>query len=249
MSRDLTEIARAYDAIHGRRADAPVADDPWHLWVQGALDRARDLDGKRVLEAGCGRGALTHWLSSQAAKATVVGTDVSTAALRRAAVVPHEGTATPVGWPASDVAQLPFADGAFDTVICCETIEHVLDPAAAVRELARVVAPGGRLWITAPSYLNPTGLYRGYLRLRGRRYDEGGQPVANFTMLPQTIGWVRASGLTVERVDGVGHYLPFPGRAPVRFAALDARVLRPLCKWTALHCAIIAHKAPREPSA
>lgn len=242
MSREVADIARAYDAYHDQWEGPPAADDPWHLWVQRALDPARDLHGKRVLEAGCGRGALTHWLASHAQDAVVIGSDVSTSALKRAQASAATPDIQPAGWSASDVAQLPFADHSFDTVICCETIEHVLDSAAAIRELARVLRPGGHLFLTAPSYLNCTGLYRGYLRLTGRRYDEGGQPVAHFTMLPQTVDWVRAAGLVVERTDGVGHYLPFPGRAPIRIDALDAPALRPMLKWVALHSAVIARK-------
>jgi 2-polyprenyl-3-methyl-5-hydroxy-6-metoxy-1,4-benzoquinol methylase len=237
----IASIAGAYNRYHEQFEGPPVADDPWHLWAQQALDRARDLDGQRVLEAGCGRGALTHWLAAHARPAVLIGTDLSSTALQRAHASAPAGDST-VGWPASDVARLPFADQSFDTVICCETIEHVLDPHAAIRELARVLAPGGRLFLTAPSYLNATGLYRGYLRLTGRHYDEGGQPVAQFTTLPRTLGWVRDAALVVEQVDGRGHYLPFPGRAPIRIAALDATPLRPILKWSALHTAVIARK-------
>ena len=238
---DLKSLATAYDAFHGRRDWLPIADEPWHRWTQGVLDRARDLDGKRVLEAGCGRGGFALWLASASAPALLVASDFSAGGLRQARAA-AQGVPAPAGWPAADVAHLPFADGAFDTVFCFETIEHVVDPPAAVRELARVVAPGGRLFLTTPSYLNATGLYRGYLRLRGRRYDEGGQPIAQFTMLPLTLHWVQSAGLVLERVDGTGHYLPFPGRSPIRMHGLDAVALRPLLKWSALHSHLIARK-------
>ncbi len=241
----ITHIARAYDAYHEKWTGTPVADDPWHAWVQRVLDRDRDLDGKRVLEAGCGRGALIHWLAHHSRHAVLIGSDLSPAALRHARSVPTGE----VGWPAADVAWLPFADATFHTVICCETIEHVTDPGAVVRELSRVLAPGGRLFLTAPSYLNATGLYRGYLRLRGRRYDEGGQPVAQFTTLPRTIGWVRAAGLHIEQTRGSGHYCPFPGRSPIRFAALDAAAWHPLLKWCALHTGIVAQRPLPRPAA
>ena len=237
----LTTIADAYDRYHEQFDGVPVADDPWHRWAQRVLVRARDLDGQRVLEAGCGRGALTHWIAAHARPAVLVGTDLSSTALRRARTS-ASAASDAAGWPASDVARLPFASGAFDTVICCETIELVRDPATAVRELGRVLAPGGRLFLTAPSYLNATGLYRGFLRLTGRRYDEGGQPVAQFTSLPRTLAWVRRAGLHVEQADGEGHYLPFPGRAPIRVAALDGAALRPVLKWSALHTSVIARK-------
>ena len=241
MPRELRDIAQTYDRIHARRPERPATDDPWHDWTKRAVDRSTDLDGRRVLEAGCGRGGFSHWIAAHATPALFVASDFSTAALHIARDT-NPGPGGPVGWPAADVAHLPFTNDAFDTVFCCETIEHVLDPPAVVRELARVLAPGGRLFLTTPSYLNATGLYRGYLRLVGRRYDEGGQPVAQFTMLPLTLAWVRRAGLVVERVDGSGHYLPFPGRAPMRALALDAPALRPLLKWAALHSSIVARK-------
>lgn len=62
------------------------------------------------------------------------------------------------------VAQLPFVDGAFDTVVCTEVIEHVEDPFALMVELNRILAPGGHLilstgWI-APYHPEPKDYYR-----------------------------------------------------------------------------------------
>ncbi len=51
-----------------------------------------------------------------------------------------------------DIAALPFADDAFDLVICSEVLEHVPDHAAAVSELVRVLKPGGDLVVSVPRY-------------------------------------------------------------------------------------------------
>ena len=50
----------------------------------------------------------------------------------------------------SDAAEIPVPDGCFDCVLCTEVIEHHPEPARVVRELARVLSPGGRLILTAP---------------------------------------------------------------------------------------------------
>lgn len=49
-----------------------------------------------------------------------------------------------------DAERLPFADGTFDAVICAELLEHVFDPRQVVREIRRVLRPGGRVLITVP---------------------------------------------------------------------------------------------------
>ena len=50
----------------------------------------------------------------------------------------------------SDIAQIPAPDAAFDAIVCTEVLEHVPSPERAVAEMSRLLAPGGRLLLTAP---------------------------------------------------------------------------------------------------
>jgi 2-polyprenyl-3-methyl-5-hydroxy-6-metoxy-1,4-benzoquinol methylase len=143
-----------------------------------------------------------------------------------------------ITWQVGDIQAIAQPNASFDTVVSCETIEHVPEPAKAVSELARVLKPGGRLFLTTPNYLGVYGLYRGYLRLRGRRFTEVGQPINQFTMLPRTLLWLKRAGLTTETISGEGHYAFFPGRNPQRLRFLDHAVL----KWIALHVLVVAIK-------
>jgi 2-polyprenyl-6-hydroxyphenyl methylase/3-demethylubiquinone-9 3-methyltransferase len=117
------------------------------------LRQLGDLHGRLVLDAGCGGGLVARELA--AAGATVVGLDRSLGSLgvaRRA--VGRRGPGNPEGVPRSTggfhpaqgrLERLPFADGVFDVVVAADVLEHVPDLPAAVAELARVLAPGGRL--------------------------------------------------------------------------------------------------------
>ncbi|HEY6510272.1 MAG TPA: class I SAM-dependent methyltransferase [Vicinamibacterales bacterium] len=51
-----------------------------------------------------------------------------------------------------DVVDVPVADGRFDLVWCSQTLEHVPEPVAALREFHRILKPGGECWLTAPFY-------------------------------------------------------------------------------------------------
>lgn len=50
----------------------------------------------------------------------------------------------------ADAAALPFTDASFDGVVCLEVLEHVADPAAVIREIARVLKPGATAWLSMP---------------------------------------------------------------------------------------------------
>ena len=209
---------------------------------QSVLDPKCDLQGKRILEIGCGGGEFCCWLSKQPHRpAQIVAADFAATAVKKGRASALEQRLFGILWEVSDIQMLPFGDETFDTVISCETIEHVPDPPRAVRELTRVLKPGGRLFLTTPNYLGVYGLYRVYLRLVGRRYTELGQPINNFTWLPRTRHWISSAGLRVLDTDGVGHYFLFPRMLPRQITILDNP--RYLMRWLALHSLVVAEKA------
>jgi SAM-dependent methyltransferase len=108
--------------------------------------RAQDLAGLRVLDVGCGDRPYDALF---AGAAELVGFDV-----------PGNVHADLHG----SIDALPVEDGSFDAALCLQVLEHVPDPAAAVRELRRVVRPGGRVLLSThgvyPFHPNPDDLWR-----------------------------------------------------------------------------------------
>jgi ubiquinone/menaquinone biosynthesis C-methylase UbiE len=230
----MTSDARErYDRWHRDLGPSLEPDAPWHAMIRERLDIERDLAGRRVLEVGSGRGDFACWLARRdPAPQRVTAADLSPVAVAKGRAFAAELRLDGVDFAVADIQCLPFPDAAFDTVISCETIEHVPDPPRAVRELARVLRPGGRLFLSTSNYLNIWLLYRGYLRLFGRRFQEAGQPINRMTMTPATLRWVRRAGLRPESLDGRRHTLPFwPGRAALELRGLErCRLLRALAQ-------------------
>ena len=229
-----------YDAWHARHEIDRGADSPWHQLVAAHLDPDRDLKGKRVIEVGCGRGGFAARLTGMTLPPPwLVAADFSSAAISKGRLFAATAAVAPIRWELADVQSLGHPECSFDTVISCETIEHVPDPRTAICEFRRILKPGGRLLLTTPNYLGPMGLYRAYARAIGRPYTEEGQPINNFMLLPRLLRWVRQAGLRIVAVDGRGHYLPWPGRPPRANPALEKiRWLR----WAALHSLVVAQR-------
>jgi 2-polyprenyl-3-methyl-5-hydroxy-6-metoxy-1,4-benzoquinol methylase len=238
------EARAAYDEWHGSLAVDHLADTPWHRLVRIHLSGSADLAGKRVLEIGCGRGGFACWLASQeASPGEMIAADFSPSAVQKGKRFAAEKGLAQIRWEVMDIENIAHQNESFDTVISCETIEHVPDPQKAVRELSRILKPGGRLFLTTPNYMGLPGLHRLYVGLTGRTYREEGQPINNFMLLPRTRRMVVRAGLHVKVVDAIGHYLPFPGRPPIEMRALNNP--RFLMRWTGMHSLTIGEKPRR----
>jgi ubiquinone/menaquinone biosynthesis C-methylase UbiE len=105
--------------------------------------RAAQHAPQRVLELAAGTGAVTRRLARLLpAAAAITATDLNQAMLDQAAAV---GSSRPVAWQQADAMALPFADAAFDLVVCQFGVMFFPDKPAAYAEARRVLAPGGLL--------------------------------------------------------------------------------------------------------
>jgi len=103
-----------------------------------------DVAGRRILEVGCGSAPCARWLAGRGAQ--VVAFDLSSGMLRHgAAAASRTGITVPL--VQADVCDLPFADAAFDAAFSAfGGIPFVADSAGAMRQVFRVLRPGGR-WV------------------------------------------------------------------------------------------------------
>ncbi|MBI3680286.1 MAG: class I SAM-dependent methyltransferase [Acidobacteria bacterium] len=135
----LHEIRRSFDEASGDEEHFPSTIDPRIYHVRLILDHFGELAGKRVLDAGCGKGRFARVLKERHPAAGLVAFDLSLAMLR---FVPQA-----VSVCSGTMTALPFASESFDCVYATESLEHAVDIETAVQELCRVLKPAGRLVI------------------------------------------------------------------------------------------------------
>lgn len=121
-----------------------------HEPLLGALLRRGTFDVSRfgrILDIGSGAGQiLGHLLKEARPDATIVAADLSHRMLKRAK---NRLKTDRPGFIAADLTRLPFADASFDCVTCGWVIEHLPDPQPGLREMCRVLRPGGSLLLLA----------------------------------------------------------------------------------------------------
>jgi ubiquinone/menaquinone biosynthesis C-methylase UbiE len=141
------------------------------LEVPALLRLLRLERGGQVLEVGCGRGVALPCFARLLDPARLVGIDVDPGMLEAA----HERAAAcgvRVELQCADVRALPFESDSFDLVVDFGTCYHIGEPARALREIVRVLKPGGRFVSETVS----SQLLSHPLRTRGRRLPWGAAP-------------------------------------------------------------------------
>lgn len=209
----MTVESRYYDSYWCNR---PVRDSGYtNDALKGLFDRWVP-EGCECLDFGCGDGSTSGpYLTTRRCRYT--GVDVSTVACDRARALGLDVRAIEPDTP------LPFESDSFDRAICIEVIEHLLDPMQTMRELLRVLKPGGLLILSTPN----TVFWRrrlDYLFLgRWNPYGDSESltrpwrdPHIRFLTLKTLLEFVRQTGF--EAVDSGGHsgaalpFIPVVGR-------------------------------------
>jgi SAM-dependent methyltransferase len=97
----------------------------------------------RLIEGGCGAGSMALELAGIVHPGEVVGVDMDDRQVAAARTAAAEQRLTNLRFETADVLSLPFDDDSFDAAFLSSVCEHLQDPLAALRELGRVVKPGG----------------------------------------------------------------------------------------------------------
>lgn len=141
---DYTPMLEAYHRAHATELRAMVADLP-----------LRPSD--HVLDLACGDGVYSCWIAERLGPAgRVVGVDIAPAYLELARHTANDSPAgARVSFRQADAYQLPFADGQFDLAWCAQSMFSLPDALGALRELRRVVRPGGLVAVFENDLLHP----------------------------------------------------------------------------------------------
>ncbi|HET8765386.1 MAG TPA: bifunctional 2-polyprenyl-6-hydroxyphenol methylase/3-demethylubiquinol 3-O-methyltransferase UbiG [Rhodanobacter sp.] len=200
------EIAR-FDELASRWWDPDGESRPLHDLNPVRLDyiaQRATLRGARVADVGCGGGLLSEALAKAGARVT--GVDLGARVIDIARLHLHESGLT-VDYRQQSSADLAAAEpAAFDVVCCMELIEHVPDPAALVADLAAMLKPGGRLFMSTlnrtPAAFGAAILGAEYLL---RMLPRGTHHYAQFLKPSELARLLRHAGLALDDVSGLGY--------------------------------------------
>jgi demethylmenaquinone methyltransferase/2-methoxy-6-polyprenyl-1,4-benzoquinol methylase len=206
-------------------------------WRRRALDETRLHPGDAAVDACSGSGRMSALLAEQVGPfGRVEGVDVSGAMVAQASDDHH--AMVQAHFRVADVLELPFDDGEFDAAVICFGLRNLSDRLGALRELTRVLRPGGRLVCLELSL--PTGrMWRGIYRTTFQHGSPivgrvaGVRPEAvrsvpsldeRFPTPDQIAAWMREAGLTdVRQVSlGTGIASLHRGTAPATDASRGA---------------------------
>ncbi len=234
--------ALANAAIHEQWVAAyrtPEAQGFYELAFDEIARRLQAAPDAMVLDAGCGSCAKSVLLAARGFRVTAF--DFSEDALALAAeTVRREGFEGRITLRQGDLLKLPFADGSFDHVVCWGVLMHVPDVEGALREIARVLAPGGTFVASEANMHSWQAVtVRGLKRLLGRGRGRVVRTPAGLECHERT-----EHGELITRETDIGWYIAecqrqglaldarLPGQLSEIYVVTPWRFVRTLIHWT-----------------
>ena len=209
MNVDQSEIAK-FSALAHRWWDPNSEFKPLHAinplrlgWIKSIVS----LEGKKVVDIGCGGGILAESISQSGADTT--GIDLSEKALKVAELHALEVGANLTYRSISAEELADEQPGQYDVVTCMEMLEHVPDPASVVRACAKLCKPGGTLFFSTLNRSPKSYLFA----IIGAEYilkllPKGTHEYAKFIKPSELVAFTRQAGLEMIGIKGLS-YNPF----------------------------------------
>ena len=207
INADPLELAKFSELAH-RWWDAESDFRPLHEinplrldWIDGLAT----IDGKRILDVGCGGGILADSMARRGAD--VLGIDLATKALKVAQLHAIEAATPRVEYREVAVESLAAdAPESFDVVTCMEMLEHVPDPGSVVAACGRLLKPGGWAFFStinrnAKAFLFAIVGAEHVLEL----LPKGTHEYAKFIRPSELLGWCRGAGLDAVATRGLAY--------------------------------------------
>ncbi len=122
------------------------------IWPQERilLHRVFTRAGMDVLDVGCGTGEISSRVASEFSPRHVTGIDLAGAHVHRAKAL--FGNIATLSFQQGDATKLPFEESQFDVAMCRHMLQAVPDALAVIKEMIRVVKPGGKIYALAEDY-------------------------------------------------------------------------------------------------
>jgi SAM-dependent methyltransferase len=140
---DGIETAPRDEYTHGHH-ESVLRSHTWRTVQNSAAYLIPELRaGLTLLDVGCGPGTITVDLARRLAPGHVVGVDASAEIVKQAAALAQDEAVHNATFQPGDVYALDFPDDSFDIVHTHQVLQHVANPIAAIREIRRVLKPGG----------------------------------------------------------------------------------------------------------
>lgn len=206
---DAAEIAR-FEALADRWWDTEGDFKPLHDINPARLDYIDErvgLQGKRILDIGCGGGILAESMAARGARVTAI--DMAAAPLAVAQIHQRESGLEVEYLKSTAEEHAELRAGGYDAVTCLEMLEHVPDPSLVVAACSRLVRPGGQVFFSTINR-NPKAWV---MAIFGAEYvlrllPRGTHEYAKLIRPSELAGWIRAAGLDLHEFTGM-HYNPF----------------------------------------
>ena len=222
---DAAEISK-FEALASRWWDPHSEFKPLHEINPlrlGYIDEIAHIQGKRVLDVGCGGGILSESMAAKGAEVT--GIDMGEAPLEVARLHLLE-SGEQVEYRQIPVEELAARQpGEFDVVTCMEMLEHVPDPASVVNACTQLVKPGGYVFFSTlnrnpKSYLFAIVAAEYLLRM----LPKGTHDYAKFIRPSELNQWIREADLTTLDISGMT-YNPLTGAYKLHPRDVDVNYL------------------------